>query len=458
MTDTAPALDAYLAQLGVTSRRHRDALQLLTRPHTLHELVDRTALSRRAVEQLVRALQVDGVLGVPGPLGYVLDDPDLARRYAAPPVGAGPSLDELTERLAPLVAAVPAPDRHLDHVQATPRSVARRARWMADELYLPGATVAFVGDHDLTSVALAMVAPDVNTVVVDLDARLLDYLAGVLTVPHRLRHLDLRDPLPGDLLGVADVFVTDPPYTPEGVELFVARGLSILRPGLHTRGLLAYGYGEQLPTLGLKVQQALLGLNVALVEMVRDFGRYDGAYAVGAASDWYVLAPTPRTPLRLARFADRLLDQRIYTHGRQSLESSPPDEPTDPSPSDHHTPPTGPSSSGGALGAAADKEAMRRSAGATPAGGTAALVDSVLSRRAAATLRAAAVDALLKAARAAGLRPSRGDVRDAVEPLWAGFDPDGRVDGLSVSDRHRLVAALVDLATPTGTRDDPTPG
>lgn len=444
MSDPGSALETYLAELRVTSRPHRAAVDLLQQPRSLTELVAATALSRRAVERLVRALDQDGALARDGgPAGadepdrddggrrresrYVLTDPALAARCAPPPVGAGPDLRGLAARLAPLIAAAPRADRHLDHVAATPESVARRARWMADELYLPGATVVFVGDHDLTSVALGMVAPDVRIVVVDVDDRLLTYVAGLLAglgVSYGTHHLDLRDRLPTDLVGVADVFVTDPPYTPEGVALFVARGLAMLRPGLHTRGLLAYGYGEQLPTLGLKVQQALLRLEVALVEMVRDFSRYTGAYAVGAASDWYVLAPTPRTARRVAALGGPAADRRIYTHGRQALEAS-----------------------GGG------RAPLVEAAGPPPSGPTGVDPDGeirrVLDRRLAATVRTAAVDALLRAERAAGRRPSRDEVRGAVDSAGLGrADPAGRLGDLSAAQRDDLVAHLAALVRP----------
>src|SRR6185369_9356864 len=125
--------------------------------------------------------------------------------------------------------------------------------------------------------------------------------------------------------------ITDPPYTPEGVRLFLGRGLSGLRDREYGRLVLAYGYGDRQPALGLKVQQAILGLRLAIAAMLPDFNRYRGAQAVGSASDLYVLQPTSATWNVLdqidrdARTDGRSASSRaetIYTHGPQSVEGA----------------------------------------------------------------------------------------------------------------------------------------
>lgn len=447
------AVRAHLDELGVTSRRHRALLRLLREPRSIAALVDATALSRRAVESLLRLAGPDAVrdgdtyrLGGPGYDG-------LALPTGAPLVWSGREDDDLVDRLRPLLAVAPTPDRHLDHVPATAESVARRATWLADELWLPGATVAFVGDHDLTSLAVAMTVPDVRVVVVDLDARLLDLLAvrlGALGVEHELHHLDLRDPLPDGLRAVADVFVTDPPYTPNGAALFVARGLAMLRGEVHARGLLAYGYGEELPTLGLKVQRAVQSLEVVFEQVLPRFGRYAGAQAVGSASDWYVLAPTPRTARAVDRFA--LPDERIYTHGRQSQESARavPGGTVGPDGSDvgGQRPPAdldggafAPDSAASGPGAAVGRSVQRPDGDDhTPS----QVLHTALAGLDASTVRAAAVTALAKALRATGARPTRAQVREQVEaalPVGGAL----RLADLDAPSRAELESALLAL-------------
>jgi hypothetical protein len=59
--------------------------------------------------------------------------------------------------------------------------------------------------------------------------------------------------------------LTDPPFSPAGVGLFAARALEALTPERPTRLLVAYGYPEGSPALGLKVQAELSRAAVAAV-------------------------------------------------------------------------------------------------------------------------------------------------------------------------------------------------
>jgi hypothetical protein len=97
---------------------------------------------------------------------------------------------------------------------------------------------------------------------------------------------------------------------------------------------MAYGYSEHHPALGLAVQQAVTGLHLAYQAILPAFNRYDGAQAVGSASDLYVLRPTARAFRALDSGGERgragerrdrgrsgsHAPVRIYTHGAQALE------------------------------------------------------------------------------------------------------------------------------------------
>ncbi len=125
------------------------------------------------------------------------------------------------------------PVRHLDHVSATPLTCLKRALFLAKNYELGGATILLLGDHDLTSLALAQVAPGIAITVVDSDERVLDYVETI-SAQHGWTictlFADLRIGLPRSATASADLVFTDPPYTPEGIRLFLARGLESLKP------------------------------------------------------------------------------------------------------------------------------------------------------------------------------------------------------------------------------------
>ncbi|MBB5077197.1 bis-aminopropyl spermidine synthase family protein [Nonomuraea endophytica] len=318
-------VERLLDEAGADSRRYRHALALLCegRWRTLAELVRDSATSRRGIEALLRELPRLERSGERYrlPLEHAGDYQDLlalAPPPADPVAHLLPHYHHVLARLEELIAGAPRGRHALDHVAATPETVLRRALLLGARFWLPGAKLLCVGDHDLTSLAVKLVYPAAEVTVADIDERILAYIdeqdLGV-----RTRWADLRLGLPPSARG-HDLAITDPPYTPEGVGLFVARALEGLKD--EGRVLLAYGAGERTPMLALKVQNALSALNLLNEAIYPDFNRYLGAEAIGSAADLYILRPTTKTAPAVAARLDRVATA-IYTQGPQSVESAP---------------------------------------------------------------------------------------------------------------------------------------
>ena len=148
--------------------------------------------------------------------------------------------------------------------------------------------------------------------VVDVDQRQLRYLAG-----HGVDtwFADLRVGLPAPLRDRFDIVLTDPPYSPAGIGLFAARALEAMKR--ESRLLVAYGYPEGSPALGLKVQNELSALELVYEALLPDFNAYDGALAIGSRAALYVLRPTKRSRKIAVRRGERHADA-LYTRGRQA--------------------------------------------------------------------------------------------------------------------------------------------
>lgn len=322
------------AATGLEARRVYETLAVLSEGAwwTLADLVRETATSRRAVEALLRELPAersgDRFRLPPQPAREhreLLERGHRPIRPADPVEHLLPHHADLVGRLATLIAEAPRSRHVLDHVSATPETVVRRALLLGARFWPPGTRVLCVGDHDLTSLAIASIYPDAEVSVADVDERILAYIdarSAELGLNVRTRWADLRLGLPPSLRGQADLAVTDPPYTPEGIGLFVARAVEGLRDPEQGRVLLAYGASERTPMLALKVQNSLHDLNLAYEAMYPDFNRYFGAEAIGSASDLYVLRPTTTSRPAVAARVDRF-SAAIYTQGPQSVESRP---------------------------------------------------------------------------------------------------------------------------------------
>ena len=338
-------VSGLLDEAGVDARRLRAVLSLLCDGAwwVQADLVRETATSRRGVEALLRELAprrsgervkltAEQVAACRALLGERAEDP--SGPGARPPAGPAPAdpvahllaghagVVELMERL---IAAGPRERHALDHVAATPETVVRRALLLGARFWLPGSRLLCVGDHDLTSLAVALVHPGVQVDVVDVDDRILAHIdaqAAALGLDVRTHWTDLRLGLPASVRERADLAITDPPYTPDGVGLFVARAVEGLRDPERGRVLLAYGAGERSSMLALKVQSSLHDLNLAYEAIYPDFNRYFGAEAIGSSADLYVLRPTTKTRPAVAARVERLATA-IYTRGPQSVESRP---------------------------------------------------------------------------------------------------------------------------------------
>jgi hypothetical protein len=264
---------------------------------TIAELVLRTGLSRRAVQQALREPPQD-------------PPPDVRRELTA-------------EHVARWQARLPPPDRDLDHVGATAETAVRRATFLHETYWLDGAHLICVGDRDLTSLAVATVSPGVRVTVVDVDERVLAAIRAVAREEDlnvQTAFADLRLGPPASLREAGDLAFTDPPYTPEGVQLFAARALQMLRPDDDARVLIAYGYGESQAALGYGVQEAIHELRLLIEALYPQFNRYVGGEAIGSASSLYVTRPTRRT--WAAAEKKGRTSARIYSGGRASLESA----------------------------------------------------------------------------------------------------------------------------------------
>jgi hypothetical protein len=293
-------VSALVATHGVHARKIRALISSLS-SSPLEELIRQSALPRRTVEELLQAAQ-----GVP--------PEELAALSTVP----SPARSSTVEAIEADIAAAPPPLRALDHVPATADTVSRRAHWLEETYELTAGRLLCLGDHDLTSLAVAALRPEAEITVVDLDERLLEFIdtrARQRGLRIRCLHADLRFGLPSAAAGSADLVFTDPPYTPEGMALFLARGIECLREPIDGRLIVAYGYSQRNPTLGLQVQRAVQRLDIVFEAILPGFNRYVGAQAVGSASDLYVCRPTKRPGKTAGRTG-------IYTHGPQSVEAS----------------------------------------------------------------------------------------------------------------------------------------
>jgi len=185
------------------------------------------------------------------------------------------SIVEKLERYANLR---PRPYTWLDQAFGIPETAVLRALFMLEEGDVEGRKIIFLGDDDLTSIATGLLGASRKITVIDIDGRLLELISDISRsegISIECVHHDLRKPLPNELRNTYDVVFTDPPYTIQGLKLFLSRGIDALRKRKCASLYLSFAHKPPEEMLSLQVAISEMGLFIR--EMITRFNKYEGA-------------------------------------------------------------------------------------------------------------------------------------------------------------------------------------
>ncbi len=179
----------------------------------------------------------------------------------------------------------PVVDTSIDQSFATPQTAVYRTAFMADRGDLEGKNILFIGDDDLTSIPTAMSEFCNEIVVMDIDDRLLNLIEkiskrenlNIKTIKH-----DFRNPIKDEYLGFFDTVFTDPPYTLDGLKLFLSRGVEGL--GVHNDNnvkTLYLAYSHKPIDEYLEIQRIINSMGFTIYELIPGFNFYEGSEIIG---------------------------------------------------------------------------------------------------------------------------------------------------------------------------------
>jgi len=213
--------------------------------------------------------------------------------------GRGLSLDNFKDLLARFrELAKNRPEAVVDYDQGyvTPETTVSRVVLLAQKGDIQGKELLVLGDDDLLSIAAALSGYPKRVVVVEIDERIVEFINNTARregLNIETINLDLRNPLPESVLKSFDTFWTDPPETPEALELFIGRGIAGLK-GPGCAGYFGITYSESSKFKWREFQKVLTGkLGVVITDMINNFNEY---------VNWYYLLDTIRNdiePLRV---------------------------------------------------------------------------------------------------------------------------------------------------------------
>ncbi|UNK19945.1 bis-aminopropyl spermidine synthase family protein [Paenibacillus sp. N3/727] len=259
----------------------------------------------------------EGVTFIEDELGYGGLDKALYQKLMANDFDWKAELSDLLQLLTDIFQQRPQVNVQIDQSKCTVETSMRRAILCLREHALIGKKIICVGDDDLVSISLGFLIkklfPNIRNqraliTVVDVDERFLQYIRNTAEqegIEVICRSLDLRQPLPKKLCGQYDCFFTDPPYTLQGMTLFVSRGISALKK---EKGLPIFlSYAHKSPDYNLAILRELVRMGLSLREIIPHFNKYEGAQMIGNSGQMIILKTTELTePIVTCSFEDAL--------------------------------------------------------------------------------------------------------------------------------------------------------
>jgi predicted methyltransferase/16S rRNA A1518/A1519 N6-dimethyltransferase RsmA/KsgA/DIM1 with predicted DNA glycosylase/AP lyase activity len=223
--------------------------------------------------------------------------------------------EEISSFFRRILARRPPPKRSLDQFDATIDSILRRVRYLETEGVLVGTKLLFLGDYDLTSLAVAIRGGPKEIHVLDIDLELLSLIREIAqenSFPITIHHQDLRLGFPKELLSSFHAVFTDPPFTLNGGKLFLIHAINALVPGGTIYS--CFGYSPNNLFIGIQFQSILNELGLVARTILENFNVYSKAQSIGSTSHLFKLIPL-KYPLKKISF---LISNPIYSGYKES--------------------------------------------------------------------------------------------------------------------------------------------
>ncbi len=313
-TEKLLTLIAEKAQLAEGMEGLRSILLYMYRFPTLKnkKLAQKTGIAIPALAAVRSELVKAGIIEKRNRLGqegenWVKENVNLYFNFDPLPKDLTTSLEDLPKKLYFLkfsdnyLEKRPDPNYSFDQAHADIPSVINRTLYLVKKGEIEGRKLIFLGDDDATSILVGLTELADEITVIDVDKAVLDYLADISNLNsinniNFVQH-DLREPLPNDLLNKYDIVIMDPPYTNQGLRLFLKRAKQALKTSIkiENRDYTLIGkrcilcFGNKPPKDKQKIQLSILDHGFVIKELIPDFNHYEGASILGQFSDLYYL-------------------------------------------------------------------------------------------------------------------------------------------------------------------------
>lgn len=183
-----------------------------------------------------------------------------------------------------------------------------------------GSQILLIGDDDLTSLAITIMSKKIfkngttgisQITVMDIDERILEYIQTNSHITKCIRQ-DFRDAPLKEYNNLFDCAFLDPPYTDDGLCLFLSRAIQYVKPQANL--FVSFGHGTD--KMQYRIQKMVVDSKLYITEIIPKFNSYIGAKSWGGVSDMIVLCAThDKKPL----ISGRYIGTSLYTHSIKNM-------------------------------------------------------------------------------------------------------------------------------------------
>ncbi len=185
----------------------------------------------------------------------------------------------ITKMIKKIYSIKPTPSLLFDQRPVTYKTTVNRVKYMLDRNDVYNKNIVFLGDDDLTSIALALTKVKCQITVLDIDKRLIDFINKIskeYNLNINAKVFNALDETPSSLLHKFDVFLTDP--TPEKIPftVFMNKGVSLLKENEDSIIYTSIYSSAMEETLDL--QKVICNMNLYITDMIPNFTKYQAIY------------------------------------------------------------------------------------------------------------------------------------------------------------------------------------